>query len=126
MHQWSVMIMLPTSARVVQEVYEPLIGIQYPMLCGLKNGQWHIGAGSIRKHEARATGLRFVQWMHRDNREAARADPPPEATGAVYRQIKHWLPVEDEERDNILVLTTRKDSAQSLRSFCSSHVGAQM
>ena len=110
--------MLPTSARVVQEVYEPLIGIQYPMLCGLKNGQWHIGAGSIRKHEARATGLRFVQWMHRDNREAARADPPPEATGAVYRQIEHWLPVEDEERDNILVLTTRKDSAQSLRCFC--------
>ena len=101
-HQWSAM--LPTSARVAQEVYEPLIGIQYPMLCGLKNGQ--------------STGLRFVQWMHHDSREAARADPPPEATGAVYRQIEHWLPVEDEERDNILVLTTRKDSAQSLRSFC--------
>ena len=31
-HQWSVM--LPTSARVAQEVYEPLIGIQYPMLVG--------------------------------------------------------------------------------------------
>ena len=30
-HQWSVM--LPTSARVAQEVYEPLIGIQRPMLC---------------------------------------------------------------------------------------------
>ena len=120
MRQWSVM--LPTSARVAQEANEPLIGIQYP----IKNGQWHIGAGSIRKQEERATGLRFVQWIHRDNREAARADPPPEATGAVYRQIKHWLPVEDEERDNILVLTTRKDSAQSLRSFCSSHVGAQM
>ena len=30
-HQWSVM--LPTSARVSQEIYEPLIGIQYPMLC---------------------------------------------------------------------------------------------
>ena len=48
-HQWSAM--LPTSARVAQEVYEPLIGIQYPMLCGLKNGQWHIGTGSIRKQE---------------------------------------------------------------------------
>ena len=31
LHQWS--IMLPTSARVSQEVFEPLIGIQYPMLC---------------------------------------------------------------------------------------------
>ena len=58
-HQWSVM--LPTSARMAQEVYEPLIGIQCPMLCSLKNGQWHIGTGSIRKHEANTTGLRFVQ-----------------------------------------------------------------
>ena len=115
-HKWSVM--LPTSARVAQEVYEPLIGIQYPMLCGLKKGQWHIGTGSIRKHEARTTGLRFVQWVHHDTREAARDDPPPEATAAVYRQIEKWLPVEEEERDNILVLTTRKDSAQSLQSFC--------
>ena len=31
--------------------------------------------------------------------------------------IESWLPVE-EEGDNILVLTTRKDSAHSLRSFC--------
>ena len=37
-HQWS--IMLPTSARVAQEVYEPLIGIHYPMLCSVKNGSW--------------------------------------------------------------------------------------
>ena len=29
-HRWRQM--LPTSARVAQEVYEPLIGIQYPML----------------------------------------------------------------------------------------------
>ena len=43
-HQWSVM--LPTSARVAQEVYEPLIGVQYPMLCGQKNGQWRIGTTS--------------------------------------------------------------------------------
>ena len=48
-HQWSVM--LPTSARVAQEVYEPLIGIQYPMLCSCKNGRWQIGTGSIREDE---------------------------------------------------------------------------
>ena len=41
MHQWS--IMLPTSARVAQEVYEPLIGVHYPMLCNVKNGNWQIG-----------------------------------------------------------------------------------
>ena len=60
--------MLPTSARVAQEVYEPLIGIQYPM------GQWHIGTGSIREKGAMSTGLRFVQWVHHDTREVARVD----------------------------------------------------
>ena len=115
-HQWSVM--LPTSARVAQEVYEPLIGIQYPMLCSCKNEQWHIGTASIRESEEKPTGLRFVQWIHHDPREAARADPPPESTRAVYTQIESWLPTQAEEADNILVLTTRKDSAQSLRSFC--------
>ena len=40
-----------SGARVAQEVYEPLIGIQYPMLCSCKNGRWQIGTGSIREDE---------------------------------------------------------------------------
>ena len=110
--------MLPTSARVAQEVYELLIGIQYPMLCSCKNGRWQTGTGSIRQNEQKPTGLRFVQWIHHDPREATRANPPPESTRAVYLQIESWLPVQAEEPDNILVLTTRKESANSLRSFC--------
>ena len=101
-HQWSVML---PSARVAQEVYEPLIGIQYPMLCSCKNGRWQIGTGSIRLNEQKPTGLRFVQWIHQDPREATRADPPPESTRAVYLQIESWLAVQAEEPDNILVLT---------------------
>ena len=104
-------VMLPTSARVAQEVYGPLIGIQCPMLCTHKNGRWQIGTGSIRESEAYPTGLRFVHWMHHDSREAARADPPPESTWAVYLQIEAWPPVTEEEQDNILVLTTRKEKA---------------
>ena len=107
-HQWSVM--LPTSA--------PLIGIQYPMLCSCKNGRWQIGTGSIRLNEQKPTGLRFVQWIHQDPREATCPDPPPESTRTVYLQIESWLAVQAEEPDNILVLTTRKDSATNLRSFC--------
>ena len=42
----------------------------------------------------------------------------PERTRRQKPRPQNWLPVEDEKRDNILVLTTRKDSAQSLRSFC--------
>ena len=113
-HQWSVM--LPTCARVAQEVYEPLIGVQHPMLCSCKNGRWQTGTGSIRLNEQKPTGL--VQWIHHDPREANRADPPPESTRAVCLQIESWPPVQADEPDNILVLTTRKDSASSLCSFC--------
>ena len=80
--------MLPTSARVAQEVYEPLIGIQYPMLCSVKNGSWQKGTVSIREEGQLATGFRFVNWVHHDPREEARAAPPPEAITAAYRQIE--------------------------------------
>ena len=39
-HRWS--LMLPTSARVAQEVYEPLIGIQYPMLRSRLGDTWQL------------------------------------------------------------------------------------
>ena len=52
----SVSVMLPTSARVAQEVYEPLKGIQYPMLCSHKNGRWQTGTGSIRESKASLPG----------------------------------------------------------------------
>ena len=57
-HCWS--LMLPTSARVAQEVYEPLIGIQYPMLCSRLEDTWQIGTASIRENQLIASGLRFV------------------------------------------------------------------
>ena len=44
-HRWS--LMLPTSARVAQEVCEPLIGI-HPMLCSRLGHTWQIGTASIR------------------------------------------------------------------------------
>ena len=104
-HQWS--IMLPTSARVAQEVYEPLIGIHYPMLCTVKNGNWQIGTGSIRAEDQLATGFRFVNWVHDVSDPEIRAVPPPAATNTVYRQIEQWLPMTDRETDSVLALTTR-------------------
>ena len=50
-------IMLPTSARVSQEVYGPLIGI-HPMLCSRVQDTWQIGTASIRADHCVATGLR--------------------------------------------------------------------
>ena len=57
-HCWS--LMLPTSARVAQEVYEPLIGIQYPMLCSRLGDTWQIGTTSIREDQLIASGIRPV------------------------------------------------------------------
>ena len=114
-HQWS--IMLPTSARVAQEVYEPLIGIHYPMLCNVKNCNWQIGTGSIRAEDQLATGFRFVNWVHDVSCPETRAVPPPAATNTVYRQIEQWLPMTDRGTDSVLALTTRTLSAQHLQGF---------
>ena len=46
---------------VQEEVYEPLIGIQYPMLCSRLGDTWQIGTTSIREDQLIASGLRFVQ-----------------------------------------------------------------
>ena len=109
--------MLPTSARVAQEVYEPLIGIHYPMLCTVKNGNWQIGTGSIRAEDQLATGFRFVNWVHDVSDPEIRAVPPPAATNTVYRQIEQWPPMTDRETDSVLALTTRTLSAQHLQGF---------
>ena len=44
-------------------IYEPLIGIQYPMLCSRLGNTWQIGTTSIREDQLIASGLRFVQCM---------------------------------------------------------------
>ena len=103
--------MLPTSARVAQEVYEPLIGIHYPMLCNVKNGTWQTGTSSIRAEDQLATGFRFVNWVHDASDPEVRAE--------------QWLPMTDRETDNVLALTTRTPSAQHL-AFFSSRVGGPM
>ena len=109
--------MLPTSARVAQEVYEPLIGIHYPMLCNVKNCSWHIGTGSIRAEACLATGFRFVNWVYDGSCSETRAAPPPVAASTVYRQIEQWLPIPDRETESVLALTTRTLSAQHLQGF---------
>ena len=114
-HQWSIIV--PTSARVAQEVYAPLIGIHYPMLCSVKNCSWQIGTVSIREEDRLATGFRFVNWVHDVPCPEARAAPPPAATNAAYQQIEQWLPMNDRGTDSILVLTTRTSSAQHLQGF---------
>ena len=62
-HRWS--LMLPTSARVTQEVCKPSIGIQYPMLRSRLEDTWQIGTTSIREDHPIALGLRFVHCFAR-------------------------------------------------------------
>ena len=72
-HCWS--LMLPTSARVAQEVYEPLIGIQYPMLRSRMGDTWQIGTTSIREDHKIASGLRFIHWCHASPNVQAKQNP---------------------------------------------------
>ena len=84
-HCWS--LMLPTSARVAQEVYEPLIGIQ-SMLCSRMGDTWQIGTTSIREDQRIATGLRFVHWCHTSPNLQARRNPNNDPTVRVYQHLE--------------------------------------
>ena len=112
-HCWS--LMLPTSARVAQEVYEPLI--QYPMLCSRMGDTWQIGTTSIREDQLIASGLRFVQWCHASANVDARKDPKNSPTVRVYQHLEDELTRADAGNEGILALTTTREGAQNLRNY---------
>ena len=116
-HRWS--LMLPTSARVAQEVYEPLIGIQYPMLCSRLGDTWQIGTTSIREDHLIASGLRFVHWCHASPNVDARRDPKNNPTVRVYQHLEDRLTKAGADNDDILALTTTREGATNLRNYFS-------
>ena len=109
--------MLPTSARVAQEVYEPLIGIQYAMLCSRLGDTWQIGTASIRDDQQVATGLRFVHWCHASESVEARQDP--QNNPILCLCINTWKTNRSAggRQRGILALTTTPASATNLRNF---------
>ena len=114
-HRWS--LMLPTSARVAQEVYEPLIGIQYPMLCSRMGDTWQIGTTSIREDHLIASGLRFVHWCHASPNVDARNNPRNNPTVRVYQYLEDKLTKAGADTDDILALTTTREGATNLRNY---------
>ena len=80
--------MPPTSARVSQEAQEPLIGVQYPMLCSRMDNIWQIGTASVREDHCAATGLRFVHWRHESQSDEAQHDPQNNPTVQVYQHLE--------------------------------------
>ena len=116
-HCWS--LMLPTSARVAQEVYEPLIGIQYPMLCSRMGDTWQIGTTSIREDQWIATGLLFVHWCHASPNVQARQNPNNDPTVRVYQHLEDQLTKAGSDTDDILALTTTREGATNLRNYFS-------
>ena len=111
--------MLPTSARVAQEVYEPLIGIQYPMLCSRMGDTWQIGTTSIREDHWIASGLRFVHWCHASPNVQARQNPKNDPTVRVYQHLEDQLTKAGADTDDILALTTTREGATNLRNYFS-------
>ena len=108
--------MLPTSARVAQEVYEPLIGIQYPMLCSRMGDTWQIGTTSIREDHKIASGLRFIHWCHASPNVQAKQNPKNDPTVRVHQHIEDQLTRAGSEADDILALTTTR-GATNLRNY---------
>ena len=100
--------MLPTSARVAQEVYEPLIGIQYPMLCSRMGDTWQIGTTSIREDH----------WIASPNVQA-RQNPKNDPTVRVYQHLEDQLTKAGSDTDDILALTTTREGATNLRNYFS-------
>ena len=111
--------MLPTSARVAQEVYEPLIGIQYPMLCSRLGDTWQIGTTSIREDHLIASGLRFVHWCHASPNVDARNNPRNNPTVRVYQHLEDKLTKAGADTDDVLALTTTREGATNLRNYFS-------
>ena len=111
--------MLPTSARVAQEVYEPLIGIQYPMLRSRIGDTWQIGTTSIREDQRIATGLRFVHWCHNSPNLQARQNPNNDPTVRVYQCLEDQLAKAGSATEDILALTTTREGATNLRNYFS-------
>ena len=111
--------MLPTSARVAQEVYEPLIGIQYPMLRSRMGDTWQIGTTSIREDHKIASGLRFIHWRHASPNVQAKQNPKNDPTVRVYQHIEDQLTRAGSEADDILALTTTREGATNLRNYFS-------
>ena len=109
-HCWS--LMLPTSARVAQE-----IGIQYPMLCSRMGDTWQIGTTSIREDHKIASGLRFVHWCHASPNVQAKQNPKNDPTVRVYQHIEDQLIKAGADTDDILALTTTRDGALNLRNY---------
>ena len=116
-HCWS--LMLPTSARVAQEVYEPLIGIQYPMLRSRMEDTWQIGTTSIREDHKIASGLRFVHWCHASPNVQAKQNPKNDPTVRVYQRIEDQLTKAGSDTDDILALTTTREGATNLSNYFS-------
>lgn len=56
-------LILPTSSRVPQ-VYETVIGVQYPMLCNHGPTGWSAGTGTRRTDYSEPTGFRYIFWDH--------------------------------------------------------------
>lgn len=135
-HHWA--LILPTSSRVPQQIYEAIIAIQYPMLCrDADNDQWVIGTGTRPTDYNHPTGLKYIHWTHQkpskqrvDNEEGDTARKPDEIIStrackevwqAVMRQIDGLSPHSQtsEKEGNatfgLLALTNRTGLRRNLR-----------
>lgn len=90
-HHWS--LILPTSSRAPQQIYEPVIAIQYPVLHRPSLTDWIIGTGTRRSDYTDPTGFRYIHWDY---------------------EVKHTANPTDADKINFEVATEVWKAAQKL------------
>ena len=113
-HKWGVI--LPTSARVANSIYEPAIATIYPTLCEVHDKQWRIGTPRPTSRTGYPTGPRYIR-LHPSLYE----DRPVSAEEArqVFRLITQGMQefqIGTTAQTGLLVMTNRSEVKAALDS----------
>lgn len=127
-HHWA--LILPTSSRAPQQVYEAVIAVQYPMLCKERpDGSYEIGTGTRRTNYTAPTDFRYIDWTHKwfkrsqdtqaDEKEVISTRTGKDLRATIMEQHRHVKPFTNASCDNtpaILAPTDRRRLRDNLQN----------
>ena len=113
-HKWG--IILPTSARVANSIYEPAIATIYPTLCEVHDKQWRIGTPRCTSRTGYPTGPRYIR-LHPslyENRPVS-ADEARQVFRLITQGMKEFH-IGNTAQTGLLVMTNRSEVKAALDS----------
>ena len=113
-HKWG--IILPTSARVANSIYEPAIATIYPTLCEVHDKQWRIGTPRCTSRTGYPTGPRYIR-LHPslyENRPVS-ADEARQVFRLITQGMQEFH-IGNTAQTGLLVMTNRSEVKAALDS----------